>query len=72
MPMEKIREILRMHTMGYNQSEIAQSCAVARATVQDYIRRAKSKGITYEQLKQISDSEAKELLGKGKFSKKPR
>lgn len=65
LPMVKFREILRLSELGYNQSEIARSCLVARATVQDYIRRAKAKGLTFEQLHQLSDSEAQTLLGKG-------
>lgn len=64
--MVKFREILRLHELGCNQSEIARSCVVARSTVQDYIRRATSKGLSYDQLKQLSDSEAQALLGKGK------
>ncbi|MEL7086784.1 MAG: hypothetical protein AAGM36_20075 [Cyanobacteria bacterium J06597_1] len=43
LPMVKFREILRLSELGYNQSEIARSCLVARATVQDYIRRGGSK-----------------------------
>jgi len=69
--MEKIQEILRLHEMGYNQSAIAQSCNLARSTVQDYLRRALAKGITYHQVTQISHSEAQELLGKGKRSASP-
>lgn len=64
--MDKFREILRLHEKGYSQCSIAQSCAVARSTVQDYIRRATAKGLSYEQLQHLSDSEAKEQLGKGK------
>ncbi|MDZ4877971.1 MAG: IS21 family transposase ISPpu7 [Chroococcidiopsis cubana SAG 39.79] len=64
--MEKFREILRLHELGYSQCAIAQSCAVARSTVQDYIRRASAKGLSYEQLNKLSDSEAQEQLGKGK------
>jgi transposase len=63
--MDKIREILRLHELGHNQTAIAHSCAVARSTVQDYLRRAIAKGITYAQVSQISNSEAQELLGKG-------
>jgi len=63
--MVKFREIIRLHELGYNQSEIAQSCAVARSTVQDYIRRAEGKGLSYAQLGQLSDSEAQARLGKG-------
>jgi transposase len=61
----KFREILRLHELGYSQCAIAQSCAVARSTVQDYIRRASAKNLSYPQLSQLSDSEVQELLGKG-------
>jgi transposase len=64
--MVKFREIIRLHELGYNQSEIALSCAVARSTVQDYIRRASGKGLSYRELCQLSDSEAQARLGKGK------
>ena len=64
--MAKFREILRLHEMGYSQCSIAQSCAVARSTVQDYIRRAIAKNVSYAQVSELSDHEVKELLGKGK------
>lgn len=64
--MAKFREMVRLHELGHNQSAIAQSCGVARSTVQDYIRRATAKGLSYEQLSQMSDSQALERLGKGK------
>lgn len=52
--------------MGYSQCQIAQSCAVARSTVQDYVRRATAKNLSFAQLSQLSDSEIQQLLGKGK------
>lgn len=64
--MAKFREILRLHELGHSQCAIAQSCGVARSTVQDYIRRATAKNLSYEQLRHLSDSEIKDLLGKGK------
>jgi transposase len=64
--MEKFREILRLHEMSYSQCEIARSCRVARSTVQDYLRRAEAKGLRYEQLSSLSDSEILEQLGKGR------
>ena len=64
LPMVKFREIIRLHDLGYNQTEIARSCRVARSTVQDYIRRASAKGLSYEQLQGMSDSEAQGFLGK--------
>ena len=32
--MVKFREIIRLHELGNNQTEIATSCGVARSTVQ--------------------------------------
>lgn len=69
--MVKFREIIRLHDLGYNQTEIARSCGVARATVQDYVRRATAKGLSYEHLQTISDSEALGLLGKQKSGSVP-
>ncbi|MFM7449208.1 MAG: hypothetical protein ACKO24_11490 [Leptolyngbyaceae cyanobacterium] len=62
--MAKFREILRLHELGYSQCAIAQSCAVARSTVQDYIRRATAKNLSYEPLSQLSDSEVDEPVEK--------
>jgi transposase len=70
--MEKFREILRLHELGHTQSAIAQSCAVSRSTVQNYLRLASDKELNYEGLRSLSDSEAKEKLGKGKRSQRPR
>ena len=65
LPMEKVREILRLKELGYNQGQIARSCGVARSTVQDYVRRATAMGVSYDQVKSLKDSEARALLGKG-------
>ena len=62
--MVKFREIIRLHELGRNQTEIARSCGVARSTVQDYTRRADAKNVSYAALEQMSDSEAQVLLGK--------
>lgn len=64
--MSKMREILRLHELSYSQCEIARSCRVARSTVQDYLRRAAAKGLSYSQLVELSDSAILAQLGKGK------
>jgi transposase len=65
LPMVKFREILRLHSLGYNQSDIARSCDIARSTVQDYLNQAKTHSLSYEQLALLSDSDAQQILGKG-------
>ncbi|MEO0435260.1 MAG: IS21 family transposase, partial [Cyanobacteria bacterium J06656_5] len=64
--MDKCREIIRLHELGRNQTEIARSCGIARSTAQDYLRRALAKKLSYAQVQQLSDSELQTLLGKGK------
>ena len=64
LPMVKFRGITRLDKLEYNQSKIALSCSVARSTVQNYIRRANGKGLSYSELCQLSDSEAQARLGK--------
>lgn len=65
LPMSKFREILRLHELGHNKSEIARSCLMARSTVRDYLQRAQRLSLRHEQLTQLSDSEIQQLLGKG-------
>lgn len=67
LPMVKFREILRLRELGYNQSQIARSCDIARSTVQDYLHRAQAKSLRYEHLSRLSDSEARQLLEKGRI-----
>ncbi len=59
-----IREILRLTSAGLNQRQIAQSCRVARSTVQDYQRRARAAGLEYEAAREQPDDELQRLLGK--------
>jgi IS30 family transposase len=63
--MDKIRELLRLSGLGYSQNAIAQSCGMARSTVQDYLRLSQVKGLSYEQAIALSDSEIQARLGKG-------
>ncbi|MGB8698306.1 MAG: IS21 family transposase [Thermosynechococcaceae cyanobacterium] len=58
--------------MGYNQSDIARSCDIARSTVQDYLNRAETQSLSYEQLVQLSDSDAQQMLGKGRRKSSPK
>ena len=69
--MVKFREIIRLHDLGYNQTEIARSCGVARATVQDYVRRATAKGLSYEHLQTFGDKSAARSQTESALSSSP-
>ena len=38
--MRKIREVLRLHSLGLKQRQIARSCSVGQSTVSEYIKAA--------------------------------
>ena len=54
--MRRIREVLRLKfNLGLNDSQVASSAGVARATVQDYLRRIAATGLDHEQLLALGD-----------------
>jgi hypothetical protein len=49
--MRRIREVLRLKfQFDLNDTQVATSAGIARATVQDYLRRIAATGLNYEQL----------------------
>jgi len=62
--MRKIREILRLglkHKKGLR--EISRSCSIAHKTAGKYLKEAKRRSIGYEEIKQMDNSQLKQLLG---------
>jgi transposase len=45
--MRKIREILRLRSLGLSQRQIATSCAVGQATVSEYLKAADAAGLKW-------------------------
>ena len=46
--MRKIKEVLRLKfELGFSQRQIARSCAIGRATVDDYLKRADAAGLSW-------------------------
>lgn len=45
--MTKYREILRLHSLGFSQQNIAYSCSVSKKTVNSVLRKAKEKDISW-------------------------
>ena len=41
------REILRLESLGLNNTQIATSCECARSTVIEVLQRARAKGLRY-------------------------
>ena len=60
--MTNYREILRLSSLGLNNTQIAQSCACSRTTVIQTLRLAQEKGITFPLPDEISDKQLAEIL----------
>ena len=55
-PMKKVREVIRLHcVMQLSIRQIKGATAVARSTVQDYVKRFNASGLAPEQIDQFDD-----------------
>ena len=45
--MRKIKEVLRLQSLGLTQSQIARSCSVGQSTVSEYLKAAEAEGIPW-------------------------
>ena len=43
--MRKIKEVLRLHSMGLAQRQIALSCSMGQSTVSEYLKAAQAAGL---------------------------
>lgn len=55
--MTKYREILRLQSLGINQSGIAGNCGCARATVRKILNRAKELDLVWPLRAELMDTE---------------
>jgi transposase len=61
--MRKIREVLRLkYELGLGHRAIAASCAIGKASVCDYLKRADKSGLTWQQARDLSDAEIENRL----------
>ena len=45
--MRKLKEVLRLHSLGMSQHQIARSCSISQSTVHDYLSAARSAGVRW-------------------------
>ena len=61
--MRRVREVLRLrHALGMSDRTIAQSLAIGKTTVGEYVCRAKVIGITWPVPEEIDDAELERWL----------
>ena len=67
--MTNYREILRLHSLGLNKTEIASSCRCARNTVAATLQRAANCGLQWPLPEEMSDKQLSECLFPASTSK---
>src|ERR1017187_202975 len=45
--MRKLKEVLRLHSLGLSQHQIARSCCISQSTVHEYVSAAQAAGVTW-------------------------
>ncbi|MBK9169066.1 MAG: hypothetical protein IPM24_16560 [Bryobacterales bacterium] len=60
--MRKIREVLRLHSLGLTQREIAGSCSVGQSTVSDYLKAAEAAGLRWADIADWSQERLEKAL----------
>ena len=45
--MRKLKEVLRLHSLGLKQQQIARSCLIAQSTVHKHLKAAASAGVSW-------------------------
>jgi len=48
--MRKIKEVLRLHSLGLAQRQIARSCSIGQSTVAEYLKAATAAGIQWPEV----------------------
>lgn len=60
--MTSYKEILRLHSLGINNSRIASGCGCSRTTVINVLQRAKDQGLSWQTVAEMSDKELSQRL----------
>ena len=69
---EKIREILRLYLdLKYSLRDAAIALGLSKTTVGEYLAEFKRTGLSYQAIKQMSDTEVIELFDKSNKSGNP-
>lgn len=60
--MTNYKEIQRLHSLGINNTRIAESCGCARSTVISTVQRAQEKRIVWENIRSLGETEVARML----------
>ena len=60
--MRKLKEVLRLHSLGLSQHQIARSCCISQSTVHEYVSAAQAAGVTWPLPENWDDSQIEQAL----------
>ena len=60
--MRNLKEVLRVHSLGMSQHQIARSCSVSQSTVRDYVSAAQTAGVKWPLPEDWGDRQIGEAL----------
>ena len=60
--MRKLKEVLRLHSLGLSQHQIARSCAISQSTVQGYVCAAQAAGLQWPAPENWGDRQIEQAL----------
>jgi transposase len=70
--MRKIREVLRLHSLGLTQREVGRSCSVGQSTVSEYLKLAEAAGLRWADIADWSQDRLEKALLPGQPAAKQR
>jgi transposase len=60
--MRKLKEVLRLHSLGLSQHQIARSCSISQSTVHEYLSAAQAAGVKWPAPEHWDDQQIERAL----------
>ena len=60
--MRKLKEVLRLHSLGLSQHQIARSCSISQSTVHEYLSAAQAAGVKWPLPENWDDQQTEQAL----------
>ncbi len=60
--MRKLKEVLRLHSLGLSQHQIARSCSLSQSTIHEYMSAAQAAGVKWPMPEDWGDQEIERRL----------
>jgi transposase len=60
--MRKLKEVLRLHSLGLSQHQIARSCSISQSTVHEYVSAAQTAGVKWPLPEDWDDQQIEQAL----------